>query len=87
MAKIAISLPDKFLESIERECKSRGETRSEFFRHAVEAFLHRERERQLEEQYIRGYQQYPETAEEVAIAESTLAEVLADNPWEDDIKE
>jgi metal-responsive CopG/Arc/MetJ family transcriptional regulator len=86
MAKIAISLPDKFLESIEKECRARGETRSEFFRRAVESFLRRERERLLEEQYIRGYRQYPETAEEIAIAEATLVEALADNPWEDDTK-
>ena len=84
MAKIAISLPDKFLESIEKECRLRGETRSAFFRRAVEAFLRRERERELEEQYIRGYQRYPETAEEVAFAESTLTEALADNPWDEE---
>jgi metal-responsive CopG/Arc/MetJ family transcriptional regulator len=87
MAKIAISLPDSVFQAIEKERKARGETRSEFLRRAAEAFLRRERERQLEEQYIRGYQQYPETAEEAAFAESTLAEVLADNPWEDETEE
>jgi metal-responsive CopG/Arc/MetJ family transcriptional regulator len=82
MAKIAISLPDPVLETIERERKASGESRSEFFRRAVEDLLRRERERELDAQYIRGYQQYPETAEEIAITESTLAEALADNPWE-----
>ena len=86
MAKIAISLPDKFLESIERERKSRGETRSEFFRHAVETFLHRERERELEDQYIRGYQQYPETQEEIDIA-TAMSNWALEEPWEDETKQ
>ena len=81
--KIAISLPGDVLEGIERERRARGESRSEFLRRAVEAFLRREREREAIEQYIRGYQQQPETAEEVAFAESTLQAVMAENPWED----
>ena len=86
MAKIAISLPDKFLESIEQECKARGETRSEFFRRAVEVFLRRERQRQLEEQYIRGYQQYPETQEEIDIA-AAMSNWALEEPWEDETEQ
>lgn len=84
MAKIAISLPDKVLESIEKERKTRGETRSEFFRRAVEAFLRREREREAIEQYIRGYQQYPETQEDVDLATAMSYWGLEEEPWEDD---
>ena len=62
-AKIAISLPEEMLQSVERERRASGETRSEFFRRAVEAFLRRQRERQMEEEYIRGYQEQPETEE------------------------
>ncbi|MSQ40313.1 MAG: hypothetical protein EXR55_01340 [Dehalococcoidia bacterium] len=83
-AKIAISLPEKLLEDVERERQSTGETRSEFFRHVMETHLRQKRERELEEQYIRGYQKYPETEKEVAWAEATLHEALADSPWEDD---
>ena len=81
-AKIAISLPDDLLQDIERECKASGETRSELFRRAVRAYLRREREREMEEQYIRGYEQFPETEEEVAWAEYTTQVVMAENPWE-----
>ena len=84
MAKIAISLPDAVFQAIERERKARGETRSAFLRKAVEALLHREREREAIEQYIRGYQQYPETEEEITLAESTLELTLAEYPWEAD---
>lgn len=87
MAKIAISLPDKVFQAIENERLASGVSRSEFFRRVVEEYLHRRGEKEAIEQYIRGYQQYPETAEEIALAESTLARVLAENPWEDDTSE
>ena len=83
MAKIAISLPEPFLKAIEKERKARGETRSEFFRRAAEAFLRRERERKLEEQYIRGYQQYPETREEIDLATAMSLGGSEEEPWEE----
>ena len=82
-AKIAISLPENLLRDVDREREGGGESRSEFFRRAIEALLHRERERKAIEQYIRGYQQYPETEDEIAMAQSTLQAALAENPWED----
>ena len=82
-AKIAISLPESLLQGIERERTARGETRSQFVRQAVEAYLRRERERKDIEQYIRGYQQYPETPEEVAWAEFASQSALEESPWED----
>ena len=82
MAKIAISLPDEVLRDIEKERLARGETRSEFVRHAVDAFLRSQREREAVAQYIRGYQQHPETEEEVAWDEATLKQVLEESPWE-----
>lgn len=81
-AKIAISLPRDILEGIERERRASGESRSEFFRRAVEAFLRRQRERELEEQYIRGYLENPETPDEVeGIYRAGLA-ALAQEPWD-----
>ncbi len=81
-AKIAISLPEDLLQDIEKERRVRGESRSEFFRRAVETLLNLERERELDEQYIRGYTELPETAEEVAWAQAGLA-ALAEVPWEE----
>ena len=82
-AKIAISLPEKLLEVVEQERQATGESRSEFLRRALEAYLRQKRERAREEQYIRGYQKYPETAEEMAGWEARVAEAWADLPWED----
>ncbi len=84
--KIAISLPEDLLEIIERERRESGESRSQFFRRAVEAFLRRKQERKLEEQYIRGYQRYPETEEELALAHWANPIAFGENPWEVDDK-
>jgi Arc/MetJ-type ribon-helix-helix transcriptional regulator len=48
--KIAISLPEEVLDAVERERGESGESRSEFFRRAVEALLRRQREQELSEQ-------------------------------------
>ena len=82
MAKIAISLPDDVFQVIEKERLARGESRSAFFRRAVEAYLRRERERERDEQYVRAYQLYPETPEELAWAQLGLT-ALAQEPWDE----
>ena len=82
VAKVAISLPEDILEVVEQERKARGESRSEFFRRAVEELLRQERERATVEKYIRGYQKMPETTEEIEAALSLTAPVLAEEPWE-----
>ena len=83
MAKIAISLPDDVLKEIEKERLAKGVSRSEFFRRAVEEHLRRQRERELEEQYVRGYLENPETPEELEWVFKAGLEALAENPWED----
>ena len=82
MAKIAISVPDEMLQAIETERRVNGETRSELFRRAVEAYLRRIQEREQDEQYIRGYQQFPETEEDLGGLETLGLEALAQEPWE-----
>ena len=84
MAKIAISLPDEVLEAVEKERLAKGESRSQFFRRAVEEQLRRERERKDIEQYIRGYQLYPETKTEIALAVAMSVYAFDDDSWEED---
>ena len=83
MAKIAISLPDEVLEALERERLGRSKvlSRSEFIKRAVEQYLQTESERMLEEQYIRGYLEQPETAGESEWLDRAASEVFANNPW------
>ena len=82
MAKIAISVPDEMLQTIENERRVKGETRSEFFRRAVKSYLHRIKERERDEQYIRGYKQFPETEEDLGGLDALASEALAQEPWE-----
>ena len=87
MAKIAISLPDEVLEAVEKERLGRSKvlSRSEFIKRAVEQYLRTETERTLEEQYIRGYLDHPETAEDAEWLDDAAAEVFANNPWEQEV--
>ena len=41
------------------------------------------RQRELDEQYVRGYLEQPETPEEIGLAEAILADVWAELPWKD----
>ncbi len=81
-AKIAISLPEEVLVSVERERRNSGESRSQFFRRAVEALLRRQQEQEMSAQYIRAYQQIPETEEEIEAARHAASDILAKEPWE-----
>ena len=80
-AKVAISLPEHVLAAVETERRAKGETRSEFFRRAVETRLKQDRESSAMKEYVRGYQQYPESAEEVEAAHRAGSTVLAGEPW------
>ncbi len=66
--RVTISLPAEILKAAERERRARGETRSAFFRQALEARLRQVREDQAVDQYLRGYQEQPETEEEITVA-------------------
>lgn len=79
--KIAISLPPDLLEAAERERQARGETRSEFFRRAVEALLRWERGQEATERSIQSYQEQPETDDEVTAIHQASSTVLSQEPW------
>ncbi len=81
--KIGISLPRELLDAADRECRSRGESRSEFFRHAVESALRAESERAAVERYIEGYRRYPETDAEAAEWSTMSQAALAEEPWDE----
>jgi metal-responsive CopG/Arc/MetJ family transcriptional regulator len=80
-SKIAISLPKEVLTAVEREREESGESRSQIFRRAVELLLRQREERERSEQYIRAYQEMPETKEEVTAARRAASTILAEEPW------
>ena len=79
--KVAISLPEHVLKAIEKERKTRGESRSGFFRRAAEKLLKQEQESKAVEAYIRSYCAMPESAEEVEAVHRAGAVVLAEESW------
>ncbi len=82
IAKVAISLPEDILQAVEMERQSKGESRSQFFRRAAERLLKQERESSAVKNYVRGYQEVPESAEEVEAAHRAGSAVLAEELWE-----
>ncbi len=81
-AKISISLPRATLESADRERRASGESRSEFFRRAVEEYLRQKRRRERTDRYVAGYVAEPETPYEEEISEQTATDALSREPWE-----
>jgi metal-responsive CopG/Arc/MetJ family transcriptional regulator len=79
--KIALSLPYDMLTEVEQERRESGESRSEFFRRAVEELLHRRREHDKTERYILAYRQYPETTEEIEAARQAASAILSGESW------
>jgi metal-responsive CopG/Arc/MetJ family transcriptional regulator len=80
-AKIAISLPQAVFDAAEKRRLYLGESRSEFFRRAVENMLQSEREAALVKEYIQGYQQTPESAAEIKAVYNASIEALSQEPW------
>jgi metal-responsive CopG/Arc/MetJ family transcriptional regulator len=81
-AKVAISVPEDILKAVETERKAKGESRSQFFRRAAERLLKEERGTSAIQEYIRGYREIPESAEEVEAVHQVGSAVLAEEPWE-----
>ena len=78
---MAISLPVETLEAVEKERAASGESRSQIIRRAIEIMLRQEKEKEKIQQYIRGYQEMPETNEEIAAAHYSAEAALAEEPW------
>jgi metal-responsive CopG/Arc/MetJ family transcriptional regulator len=81
-AKISISLPEDTLAAAEADRRKTGESRSEYFRRAVEALLERQREQLAVEKYLAGYRAQPESAKETEAAAAASLDAFAQEPWE-----
>jgi metal-responsive CopG/Arc/MetJ family transcriptional regulator len=82
VVKVAVSLTSTIFDSVEKERRKREESRSEFFRQAVQAFLHDLQQRKDVERYVQGYIEHPEQAEEVDTIRSASYKTLAEEPWD-----
>ncbi len=64
-AKVAVSLPQKTFEQVERLRQELGLARSVAVLEALTLWLHKKKEEKLEERYVKGYQRKPERPAEV----------------------
>ncbi len=78
--RITVALPHDLFEFVDQGRQVRGETRSQFFRRAVQMLL--EREHRDVEQYLEGYRRMPERPEEMGVADSLGSAMLAKEPWD-----
>lgn len=81
ITQIAIRLPEEVLNAVEEKREASGESRSQFFRRAVEALLKQQIERDKIERYIRAYNDNPETEQETKSAQQAASTILAMEPW------
>jgi len=78
---IQVPMPQALLEAVMRQAKAQKESRAAFIRRALEHYLAELREREMDEAYIRGYQQIPE---EISIGETgakLAAMVFSEEEW------
>lgn len=80
--KVAISLPGEVLQVVEAERKARKESRSQYFRRAVETLLKQEKSAAAVKDYIAGYRRFPESVEEVEMVHRMGIAELAEESWD-----
>ena len=64
-AKIAISLPRKTFNEVERLRHELGLARSTAVAEALRLWLHQKEEQEMEERYVKGYEKKPERTADV----------------------
>ncbi len=82
-AKISISLPDDVLSRADRNRSERGESRSEFFRRALEALFREEERRAAVDRYVAGYVAESESEYEIDTANAAAAEAWGAQEWDE----
>ena len=84
VAKVTISLPTGLLEYVDRKRTESGVSRSEFVQRAIDRLRREEWEREIDEQFVRGWREQPETEDEFGWLTPVSVESLAELPWEDE---
>jgi metal-responsive CopG/Arc/MetJ family transcriptional regulator len=80
--KVAISLPRALLRQIEKSRRAKGQSRSAFFRAALETQLRQASEAEADEEYRKAYRERPETKEDADWARATAVGAFEKNPWQ-----
>ena len=82
VARVSISLPQDTLRAADRERRETRESRSEFFRRAIDELIRRRRERDAVDRYVAGYVAEPETADQQDWVDRAGRDLLEQEPWD-----
>ena len=83
MTQIAVKLPDGLVRELD-ELVAQGlfSSRSSAVRRAVEIIVSGQRRQALDEAYVNGYRQVPESESELAEAKRLATQAIDDEPWD-----
>lgn len=80
--QIAVRLDDELVARLDELVREgRFASRADALRHAVQAYVDRERRRRVGEAIAEGYRRLPQTEEETAGAEESARAMIAEEPW------
>lgn len=79
--RITVSLPSDLLEAAGNRLAREGEGTSALVRRLFEAALRDAEEQERVRQYMRGYQEAPQTDEEFGWADAAGREAVAEGEW------
>jgi len=80
--QIAVRLPGVLLNDLDALVKAGAyESRAAAVRAGIEAIMHIERQRQIDQAIVEGYTRQPPTQSEDDAAVASLREAILDEPW------
>lgn len=80
--QIAVRLPDDLLGELDWVVVRVGyESRADAVRTAIESLVQAERRRAEAEAIVAGYERYPQTDDEVAVARAAALRSIREEPW------
>lgn len=82
--KIAISLPKEAFQALERTCEKLGMARSQLITEAVQDWIEDYESKENIHRYIEGYQNQPETEEDLDLILPAAYTTLSASEWSDD---
>ena len=76
-----VQLTEELLRRLDERAAREGRSRSSLIRDAIEAYLADPARDEISRQIIEGYERFPETEEEMAVAEAEGRRAIREEPW------
>jgi metal-responsive CopG/Arc/MetJ family transcriptional regulator len=81
-SRFTVSVPTRLLEAVDRKLVKGDETRSAVVRRLLEEAVCEVDEQEDVQRWIRGYEENPQTDEELGWVDHVVCQVAAELPWE-----